>query len=199
MAPRSPAATRIWLLPLSIVSGVCIALIALTLAIDASADPRPSHVLSLLLHPNPDAALSTLTNSGQIVSGVLAIALTVVAIVVELASNRYTHRVTELFVGEPINFAVMALFVVTALQGTWVTLTFDASAEHAGFVPYAGITLAMVLLTLCLLILLPYFNFVFAYLSPIQIVDRITKRTLEAIERCRGGVQAVQREAVRGA
>jgi hypothetical protein len=198
MPPRTPAATRIWLLPLSIVGGACAALVALTLLIDASSARDPGHVLSLLVHPNAEAALSTLTNAGQVVSGVLAIALTVVAIVVELASNRYTHRVTELFIGEPVNFAVMALFVITALQGAWVTLTFDPSAEHGGFVPYTGIALAMVLLTLCLVILLPYFNFVFAYLSPIQIVDRISKRTLEAIERRRGETDAVQREAVRG-
>ena len=34
---------------------------------------------------------------------------------------------------------------------------------------------------LCLLILLPYFNFVFAYLNPISIVDRISAHTLEVI------------------
>jgi hypothetical protein len=198
MATRSPAATRIWLLPLSIVGGICLCLLAATLAIDASGSRDPAHVFSLLTHPNPDAAFNTLTNTGDIVAAVLAIALTVVAIVVELASNRYTHRVTELFITEPVNFAVMALFVVTALQGAWVTMTFDYDATQVRFVPYAGIGLAMILLTLCLLILLPYFNFVFAYLNPIQIVDRISAHTLRAIERCRGELLSVQREAVRG-
>jgi hypothetical protein len=80
----------------------------------------------------------------------------------------------------------------------WVSLTFDHDAQHGGFVPYTGIGLAMLLLTLCLLLLLPYFNFVFAFLNPIQIVRRIYKHTLRAIERAERQVDAAQREAVRG-
>ena len=37
---------------------------------------------------------------------VLAIAVTVVAIVVELAANRYSHLITRLFVREPVNLLV---------------------------------------------------------------------------------------------
>jgi hypothetical protein len=198
MANRSTAATRIWLLPLSIVGGACLLLFAATFLLDAARSGHPSDVFRLLTHPNPAAAFNTLTNTGDIVAAVLAIALTVVAIVVELASNRYTHRVTELFISEPVNFAVMALFVVTSLQGAWVTMSFDYEAGRGGFVPYAGIGLAMLLLTLCLLILLPYFNFVFAYLNPIQIVERIQKRTAQVIARSGRDVRAVQSEAVRG-
>jgi hypothetical protein len=125
--------------------------------------------------------------------------LTVVAIVVELASNRYTHRVTELFVSEPRNFLVMSLFVVTAVQGLWVNMTFDYTPGQGGFVPYTGIAMAMGLLTLCLLVLLPYLSFVFAFLNPLQILDRIHKATLRAIERStKKDVAGAQREAVRG-
>ena len=198
MATRLPAPTRIWLLPLSIVGGVGLTLFVLTYLVDAASSADPAHVLRLLTHPNPAAAANTLANAGEIVAAVLAIALTVVAIVVELASNRYTHRVTELFVSEPVNFVVMSLFVVTALHGMWVTMTFDDAGRGHGFVPYAGIGVTMLLLTLCLLILLPYFNFVFAYLNPISIVDRIYRHTLRAIRLGRGDVRAIQGEAVRG-
>lgn len=198
MPTREKAGTRIWLLPLSIVGGVSLTLFVLTYLADASSSADPAHVLHLLTRPNPAAAANTLANAGEIVAAVLAIALTVVAIVVELASNRYTHRVTELFVSEPINFVVMTLFVVTALQGMWVTMTFDDQASGGGFVPYAGIGVTMLLLTLCLLILLPYFNFVFAYLNPISIVDRIYKHTLRGIASARPPLRAAQNEAVRG-
>jgi hypothetical protein len=97
---------------------------------------------------------------------------------------------------------IMSLFVVTALQGVWVTMTFDDRVhdigDHVGFVPYAGIGVTMLLLTACLLILLPYFNFVFAYLNPISIVDRIYKHTVKALARDARDVQALQQEAVRG-
>jgi hypothetical protein len=191
-------ATRIWLQPLCIVGGACLSLFVLTYLIDAGGSADPRHVWHLIAQPNPSAAFNTLTNAGDIVAAVLAIALTVVAIVVELASNRYTHRVTELFISEPINFAVMALFVVTTVQGAWVTLTFDWTPERGGFVPHVGVLVSMALLTLCLLILLPYFNFVFAYLNPISIVDRIKGHTLRAIARARGDIRALQRDAVRG-
>jgi len=39
---------------------------------------------------------------------VLAILITVVAIVVELAATRYTHSITQLFVRDRVNQAVMA-------------------------------------------------------------------------------------------
>ncbi|MGD8863413.1 MAG: DUF2254 family protein, partial [Myxococcales bacterium] len=167
----------------------------------ASGSANPARVIQLIVHPNPAAAANTLANAGEIVAAVLAIALTVVAIIVELASNRYTHRVTELFVSEPINFVVMGLFVVTALQGMWVTMTFDYTPGQGGFVPYVGIGVAMGLLTLCLLILLPYFNFVFSYLNPIRIVERISSHTLDTIAQGEGrdeGAAARQQEAVRG-
>lgn len=189
--------TRTFLLPLALVGGACLSLLALTFALDAPAG-GPLELLARLGRPHPDAAFDTLANAGDIVAGVLAIALTVVAIVVELASNRYTHRVTELFVGEPVNVAVMALFVVTAVHGAWVTLTFDHHAGGSGFVPYTGVLVSMGLLTLCLLVLLPYFAFVFAYLNPIQIVRRIHEHTASAIERGADDVEGVQRETVRG-
>jgi hypothetical protein len=192
------AHTRIWLLPLSIVAGASLSVFVLSYWIDASLSANPVHALSLVFHPNPQAAATTLSNAAEVTAAVLGVALTVVAIVVELASNRYTHRVTELFVSEPRNFMVMGLFVVTALQGMWVSLTFDYDPAHGGFVPYTGIALAMSLLTLCLLVLLPYFNFVFAFLNPIQIVGRINKHTLAAIERAGKHVELAQGEAVRG-
>jgi hypothetical protein len=145
--------------------------------------------------------METLSNAAEVVAAVLAIAITVVAIVVELAANRYTHRITELFVSAPVNFAVMGFFVVTALMCLWVALTFDIDGFHTagGFVPYVGTGVAMVMLALCLLLLLPYFAFVFAFLDPVQVVDRIRQHTIVVLRRMRpGNVGSRQREAVRG-
>jgi len=190
---------RVWLLPLSILLGGALLVFIVTYFVDASRDADPTHALGLFFDPNPESAANTLSNAGEIVAAVLAIAITVVAIVVELAANRYTHRITELFVGTPINFFVMGFFVVTALQSLWVTLIFDYDpATGTGFVPHVGITVSMIMLACCLLILLPYFGFVFAFLNPVQIVQRIQRQTLRIVKRHRGGVARVQQEAVRG-
>lgn len=188
-------ALRIWMFPFLLVASISGAVFLLTYVADALGSDDPRHVLSLIVHPNPEAAASTLANAGEIMAAVLAIALTVVALLVELASNRYTHRVTELFVGEPINFAVLGLFVVAALQGVWVSVTFDG---NGGFVPYYGIVTTMGLLTLCLLLLLPYFYYVFNYLNPLQIVQRIRAHAHAVITDGASDVTGAQLEVVRG-
>jgi len=191
---------RIWLIPLGILLAGALAVFGVTVFLDAAGSPHPRHVLELMLEPNPVSAQNTLGSAGEVVAAVLAIAITVVAIIVELASNRYTHRITELFVHEPINFLVMGFFVITALQGLWVNLIIDYEPNVGGFVPYIAISVSMVMLTLCLLILLPYFAFVFEFLNPINIVDRIRAKTLSGIaENARGTTTLqAQQEAVRG-
>ncbi|MBW2460722.1 MAG: DUF2254 domain-containing protein [Deltaproteobacteria bacterium] len=204
MAPETEAddrtsPARVWLLPLSILAVTSLVVFLITYWIDAYSDPNPRHALGLFFDPNPESAANTLSNAGEIVAAVLAIAITVVAIVVELAANRYTHRITELFVSTPVNFYVTGFFVVTALQSLWVTLIFDYDpATGTGFVPHVGITVSMVMLTGCLLILLPYFGFVFSFLNPIQIVQRIQQQTLRFIVRQRGSIRRIQSDAVSG-
>jgi len=118
-----------------------------------------------------------LSNAAEVVAAVLAVAITVVAIVVELAATRYTHQITQLFVREPANVAVMTLFVATALLCLWV------SAEVPALSASPATTVCLGLVTLCLVLLLPYFAFVFAFLGPSNIVDRLRARSLRAARR----------------
>ncbi len=154
----------------------------------------------LLRHPNPREALALLSepatlsglldNAGEIAAAVLAIAITVVAIVVELASNRYTHRTSELFLAERVNLAVMAFLVLTVLQCLW-----SGSAEVGPVT--ASISLGM--LSLALLALLPYFAYVFAFLDPLHIVQHIRRQTLAGIRKADTRLEASRRAALRGA
>jgi hypothetical protein len=190
---------RIWLFPLSILLGAALAVFVLSVWVDAAGSTHPRSVLDLILEPNVISAQNTLGSAGEVVAAVLAIAITVVAIIVELASNRYTHRITELFVHEPINFLIMGFFVVTALVGLWVNLIIDYTPGQGGFVPYVAIGVSMAMLTLCLLLLLPYFAFVFEFLNPLSIVDRIRDKTLMSVaEHAQTKVLVAQQDAVRG-
>lgn len=198
--PHSKDSTlRIWLLPFLILLTAALTLLVTTFWVDSGSPLGALQQLGALFFPAPAAAANTLGNAGEIVAAVLAIALTVVAIVVELASNRYTHRVTELFVSEPINFVVMSLFVVTAVQALWVTMSIQAGGSEPG-IPYFSVGVTMLLLTVCLLILLPYFSFVFAFLNPVKIVDRICNHTLEVIAKPSRRRSLLQRklEVIRG-
>jgi hypothetical protein len=206
MAKREPemgrfSELRVWLYPLSMLLSAALALFVLTVLVDAQSTSQPWHIVDLIFRPTLASAQHTVGNASEIITAVLAIAITVVAIIVELASNRYTHRITELFVREPINFSVMGLFVVTALYGLWVNLIIDDATSGAGFFPHVSINVCTGLLTLCLLILLPYFAFVFEFLNPINIVKRIRDKTLSSIEQHAPRaplVRAAQEEAVRG-
>ena len=55
-----------------------------------------------------------------IIAAVLGIAITVVAIVVELAANRYSHQITRLFLTAPNNLLVLSLYALTTIQCIWV-------------------------------------------------------------------------------
>lgn len=143
--------------------------------------------LELFVQPG---AVDTLTNFGEITVGVLGISLTVVTIIVELASNRYTPRITELFLRDPVNASVLSFFVVSAVFIVWV----DMSLYGARYPQYmAGA--AVLLMSATLLALLPYFAYVFDFLLPNRVVQRIERKSAEAIQR----MARVGTKAVRGA
>jgi len=120
------------------------------------------------------AAFDTLSNAAEVVAAVLAIAMTVVAIVVELAATRYSHEITRLFIREPVNLVVLGLFVLTTVQCVWVAAVLDESGQPA-LIPQAGFAVTLGLVSVCLLLLVPYIYFVFTFLSPISVIERICR------------------------
>lgn len=119
-----------------------------------------------------ELAFEIVSGGAQLLAAILAIAITVVAIVVELAANRYSHRITSLFVREPVNIIVMSFFVVATVQSLWIALSLgeDVAIET---MPNAGLLISMALVTLALLTLLPYFAFVLSFLSPVNVIQLI--------------------------
>ncbi|MBX2797313.1 MAG: DUF2254 domain-containing protein [Myxococcales bacterium] len=143
-------------------------------------------------------AKEALTSFTEVVVGVLGITITVVAIIVELAANRYTPRITELFVRDPVNRLVMSAFVVTSVLIIWIDLSLNGPHYPSGMALVANL-----LMTASLLAILPYFAYVFDFLSPSRVVQRIqntgiaqlltAQRTPFAVGPARQGiVQAVE-------
>lgn len=120
------------------------------------------------------------TVSAELLAAVLAIAITVVAIVVELAANRYSHRIAPLFVREPINIIVMSFLVIATIYCIWIALTLNTAAE-AATAPNAGLLISMSMVTISLVILLPYFAFVMSFLSPVNIISKIKSSALDSV------------------
>lgn len=128
-----------------------------------------------------DSQTDILMGAAQVMGGVLAIAITVSAIIVELAANRYNYRITWLFVREPVNIAAMSLFVVTTILCIWVAISRNTDA--VGQVPGAAFGITLALVTICLLVLLPYFAFVFRFLSPLSIIEKIKGSAYRFVQR----------------
>lgn len=137
---------------------------------------RAKGPLELLFLYDEETLQNTLGNLASTVVAVLGIVITVVAIVVQLAATRYTPRVTELFFRERTNLFVLGFFVVTCILAVWVSL-----AVGAGFVPRASVITAVLGVTASLLLIVPYFAYVFDFLDPERIVERIQENALGAI------------------
>ncbi len=176
----APSASRAALAVVGLLGVSLLVLVLVRLLEGGSADllwaPR-----SYLLTVDHDIAADRLAGAAEVVAGVLAILITVVAIVVELAANRYTHRITQLFVREPLNAAIVGLFVVTTILCLWLsTLPAPASPDLAPL-PSGGLVVCMALITLCLLSLLPYLSFLFRFISPLRVIDRIRQQAEAAL------------------
>jgi hypothetical protein len=127
-----------------------------------------------------ELALDVVSTAAELLAAVLAIAITVVAIIVELAANRYSHRISSLFVKEPVNIVVMSFFVVATVFCVWIALTLDAASSEPLLVN-AGLFVSLALLTISLIILLPYFAFVMSFLSPVNVIGKIQNAALRAV------------------
>lgn len=166
--------SRVWLQPLSALATASLGLLLFSWRLDAR-DGSPG-IFYLLTHFTQERAEQALSDVGQVVTSILGVAISVVAIIVELASNRYTHRITELFFRARVNFAVMGLFVLSGINSMLVALTWQPT-HH----PVNATILSLVLMAVSMLLLLPYFAFVFDFVNPMNIVSRIRRETMSAV------------------
>jgi hypothetical protein len=141
--------------------------------IDAARSGREG-VIRQLFDFDPETMQNALGNVAQVIAAVLGIAITVVSIVVQLAATRYTSRVADLFFRDRINIGVMGFFVVACVEALWVSMT-----VRKDFVPQATVTVTVVMASASLLLLVPYFAYVFDFLDPEKVIARIGVQTLD--------------------
>jgi len=106
---------------------------------------------------------------------VLGIVITVVSIVVQLAATRYTPRIADMFFRDRTNLGIMAFFVVACINAVWVSVSVGKDV-----LPRVSIVFTMLLVTFSLLIMVPYFAYVFDFLDPDSVVGRIQQQAVAA-------------------
>lgn len=120
-----------------------------------------------------DHVTDAVVGLGGLVAAVLAIVITVVSIVVQLSAERYTG-VARMFFRDRTNVWVMGFYVVACVVGVGTSL-----ALREGFAPRLTLS-AMALMTVAGLVLMgPYFSYVFRFLEPGNIIARIEQSAVE--------------------
>lgn len=175
-----------WLIPFAAVGSVAGLLFALAICLDAIGS-RGDDSFSFralrdsLLTQDVEQARNTLGSLGEVMAAVLGLALTVSSIIVQLAATRFTPIVTSLFFRARTNLLVLGFFVVCNVFVLWINF-----AVGDGVILHWGVFLSMMLLSTSLLLLFPYFSFVFNFLEPDSIISRITTDGLAASTPFRG-------------
>lgn len=169
-----------WLRAVALLGGTAACAFLLPFVLDwALWRPEGGQIKPGLLHRffafDPDTAQNALGNLAQVIAAVLGIVITVVSIVVQLAATRYTPRIADLFFRDPVNLAALGFYVVAGIDAVWVSL-----AVARDFVPHVSITASLLLVTVSVLITVPYFGYVFVFLDPERVVSRIQREALLA-------------------
>lgn len=178
MSSPSTNPLRVWLVPFTLILVAFFLVFSVLLVFDLISQDSQQSFWLILTGTDREAASNVLGSAAEVVAAILGIAITVVAIIVELAANRYTSRVTDLFIRDRVNFCIIGLFVVATLQCLWTAASF-----RQDFVPIIEVRWTLILMTLSLLLLLPYFNYVFQFLAPTNIIERIRLQVMRSLKR----------------
>lgn len=172
---RAAAPLRTWSVPfLGIFAAAALVYLATFWTDQLRAASAPGQQLSLsellrsLSDQDIEQARNTLGGLGEVMAAVLGLALTVSSIIVQLAATRFTPHITSLFFRARTNLLVLAFFVASSVYVLWVNFSVGES-----YVPKSGVLVSMLLMTASLLLLFPYFAYVFDFLDPEKIVGRI--------------------------
>jgi hypothetical protein len=180
MLPENPRRPRTSLRTIGLLAGFALTIFsAFWLAdyffVGGGPPPGAKGPVAQLFHFDSETLQNALGNLAQVIAAVLGIAITVVSIVVQLAANRYTSRVADMFFRDRTNLAVMGFFVVACINAVWVS--FSVTRDY---VPQATIVMTVVTATGSLLVLMPYFAYVFDFLDPEKVIARIGHQTLQS-------------------
>jgi hypothetical protein len=174
------ARRRLWVIPMAVLAGLAFALFAGFYLLDhfvtGGGVARDAHgPLARYTAFDPGMITDALPSLAGLIAAVLGIVITVVSIIVQLSSERYTG-VARMFLRDRVNLAVMAYFVITCVCGVWLSLS-----VHEDFVPRAAVVAMIAATTFSLVVMLPYFAYVFRFLEPQRIVARIRHEAVRAV------------------
>ena len=134
---------------------------------DAIVSPGHYGVFNLLT-PEPVAASFVLSLVGTAEGVAIAIVVVVVVLGVQVSADRYSPRIIEIFLRDPLNLGVVAMFLGS------IVLTMVVSLEvKGGYVPLIGVYLALALAVVDFTLLLPYMRHLFEFMRGDAIIASV--------------------------
>ncbi|MBN1918960.1 MAG: DUF2254 domain-containing protein [Verrucomicrobia bacterium] len=127
---------------------------------------------------SPEELHGALGNISRTFNQLLAVVITALAIAVPLTASMYTPKLLEIFLGDRLNRIVLGLILFSTVNTLWVS-----ARVSAGHVPRFGLVLTFVLLLACFAVLLPYFFYVFRFLHPSHILERLQQSAVSLVQR----------------
>jgi hypothetical protein len=172
---------RRWLVPVVILAGAALILFVTFYALDhavtgGGAATAPGSALERFVKFDPALIQDAISALAGMIAAVLGIVITVVSIIVQLSADRYTG-VAQMFLRDRTNLAVVVYYVVTCVCGVWLSMSL-----HKDFVPRALVLAIMAATSFGLVLMLPYFSYVFWFLEPANIIDRIRVEAVRVVK-----------------
>lgn len=175
---------RLWFWPMALLGSAALSVFAVLYVLDvfvtgSTPGPAPAGAVARYFAFDPDHISDAISALGSMIAAVLGIVITVVSIIVQLSAAQYTG-VTKMFLRDRTNIGVMTFYVIACVLGVWLSLSL-----RGDFVPRAALVAMMATTTVGLVLMVPYFAYVFRFLEPKSIIARIEA---EAARTARAGV-----------
>lgn len=175
---RSLSFGRRWLGPILLFTGLSLLLFWGLYAIDYywvddPAGKARETMVSRYLRFDPGSITDAISSLAGVVAAVLGIVITVVSIVVQLSAARFAG-ITRMFLRDRVNVSVIGYYVVVCVCGVWLSV-----ALQQDYVPRLALLSMLVLTTTAVVLMVPYFGYVFWFLEPMNIIRRIRAQALE--------------------
>jgi hypothetical protein len=190
MQAVGPNFRRQWLVPIVVLASTALVVFWGLYTLDhyflrAAPETPPTGPLDRYLRFNPGTIADAVSALAAMIAAVFGIVITVVSIIVQLSAERYTG-VARMFLRDRINLGVMAFYVVACVCGVWLSVSLQDE-----YVPRTMLLAMMGATTGGLVLMAPYFGYVFWFLEPNNIINRIRR---DAVSTARRGAKEKEAE-----
>jgi hypothetical protein len=176
MPDGTPNTRKRWGVPILVLSSAAFCVFWGFYAIDyfvvrVSPNP-PLGPVEHYLRFDPGSITDAVSSLAGMMAAVFGIVITVISIIVQLSANRYAG-VARMFLRDRLNLAIMGFYVIACVCGIWLSV----GIQH-DFVPRATLVGMLCATSAGLVLMAPYFGYVFWFVEPINIIARIRKEAV---------------------